>query len=310
MTGGGAQWNAGVDSQTPVHTEGSSTAVPAELYQRVVRVVSFLFIGAVLLIETLIGPDPGVYILAGIGAAGIVLFQDLLPVGALGRFRWPLEAAAVLAFLGVLLMLTGGYRSPYFFGFVLLVGAASLWVPGRGPAVITVATGIVYVAAVLVSSSPELSMPDEIGRVTFNLVALGLVTYVGSVFGREQRGAREEALRLSHFDSMTGLHSRDFFQSAVDQEILRASRTGRPFGLVMIDLDGLKAANDRFGHQSGDRLLQAVAEVLRGDVRATDVAARFGGDEFRVDASRNRPFRRPARRRQGPRRYRPTGAAP
>ena len=123
-------------------------------------------------------------------------------------------------------------------------------------------------------------MPDEVGRVAFNLIALALVAYVVSVFGREQRRAREEALRLSHFDSMTGLHSRDFFQSAVDQEILRASRTGRSFGLVMIDLDGLKAANDRFGHQSGDRLLQAVAEVLRGDLRVTDVAARYGGDEF------------------------------
>jgi diguanylate cyclase (GGDEF)-like protein len=48
----------------------------------------------------------------------------------------------------------------------------------------------------------------------------------------------------------------------------------------MLDLDGLKAANDRFGHDSGDRLLQAVAEILRGDVRVTDVAARYAGDEF------------------------------
>jgi diguanylate cyclase (GGDEF)-like protein len=68
----------------------------------------------------------------------------------------------------------------------------------------------------------------------------------------------------------------------VEQEILRAARSGRPFALLMFDLDGLKAANDRFGHASGDMLLRAVADTLRGDIRITDVAGRYGGDEFVV----------------------------
>ena len=68
--------------------------------------------------------------------------------------------------------------------------------------------------------------------------------------------------------------------SELEQEILRATRTGRPFAVAMLDLDGLKAANDRFGHDWGDQLLKAVADVLQGDIRVTDVAARFGGDEF------------------------------
>ena len=87
-------------------------------------------------------------------------------------------------------------------------------------------------------------------------------------------------LRLSRFDHLTGLYSRSFFTSTVEREIQRAARTGRPFAMLMFDLDGLKAANDRFGHDSGDRLLQAVADVLRGDIRVTDVAARYAGDEF------------------------------
>jgi diguanylate cyclase (GGDEF)-like protein len=76
------------------------------------------------------------------------------------------------------------------------------------------------------------------------------------------------------------LRSRDYFMGLLEQEILRAGRSGRAFALLMLDLDGLKAANDRFGHASGDQLLHAVAETLSRDIRVTDLAARYGGDEF------------------------------
>jgi diguanylate cyclase (GGDEF)-like protein len=123
---------------------------------------------------------------------------------------------------------------------------------------------------------------DAAARVAFNVVALVLVAYIGWVIGREQRRAREEALRLSRFDALTGLLSRSFFISTVEREIPRAARTGRPFALLMVDLDGLKAANDRFGHESGDRLIQSVADVLKNDTRAADLPARYAGDEFVV----------------------------
>ena len=60
----------------------------------------------------------------------------------------------------------------------------------------------------------------------------------------------------------------------------RNSRTGEPFAVILIDLDGFKSANDRFGHLAGNRILQAVAAGLRRNCRAGDVVARLGGDEF------------------------------
>src|SRR4029077_11889344 len=69
---------------------------------------------------------------------------------------------------------------------------------------------------------------------------------------------------------------------AVEREIQRSSRTGRRFGLLMMDLDGLKAINDRFGHFQGDQVLRAVAQVIKTGVRRMDTAARYGGDEFVV----------------------------
>jgi diguanylate cyclase (GGDEF)-like protein len=270
------------NSSSPIALgEAGATPMAEGLYQRVVRVVSFLFIGSVMVIETVAGGQHiGVYVVCAIGLFMIVLLQDVLPAGRLGRWRLPLEAAAAVVFLTLLMLLTGGQESAYFFGYILLLGAGSLWASGVGPVVLALVTSVAYLVAVLIASGDALDSPEVIGRVAFNLVALALVTYIASVIGREQRRAREEALRLSRFDAMTALHSRSYYESSVEQEILRASRTGRGFALVMIDLDGLKAANDRFGHDSGDRLLKAVAEVMRGDIRATDVAARYGGDEF------------------------------
>ena len=64
------------------------------------------------------------------------------------------------------------------------------------------------------------------------------------------------------------------------EEIRRSQRTVRPFAVVLLDLDGLKRVNDRYGHLVGSRALCRLAKVLRDACRNTDIAARFGGDEF------------------------------
>jgi diguanylate cyclase (GGDEF)-like protein len=256
--------------------------LPAGLYQRMTRVVSFMFIGSAVAIVALTGTANAgaIYLLLAFGLILIELFQDVLPAAALGRWRIPLEAFVVLIFLTVLISMTGGHQSPYFFGYILLVGAAALSTSDIGAAILAVVCSLAYIGAVALGSGSEPLSTGDFGVVAFNLVSISLVMYVASVIGREQRRAREEALRLSRFDSLTTLHSRAYFTSELEQEILRATRTGRPFAIVMLDLDGLKAANDRFGHDWGDSLLKAVADVMRGDIRVTDVAARYGGDEF------------------------------
>jgi len=113
-----------------------------------------------------------------------------------------------------------------------------------------------------------------------NLTGLYLLAYIGASVGREQRRARDAAIKLSTIDALTGLYNRTFFFSALEREIARSDRSGRAFCLVMLDLDDLKTVNDRYGHHAGDQVLRAVADVVRGGVRKIDVAARYGGDEF------------------------------
>ena len=118
--------------------------------------------------------------------------------------------------------------------------------------------------------------------VGINLTAMILLAYVAMVIAREQRRSRDAAIRLSTIDPLTALFNRGFFFAALEREIARSARSGRGFCLLMMDLDELKAINDRLGHFHGDRVLRAVGEIVADGVRRIDTAARYGGDEFVV----------------------------
>jgi diguanylate cyclase (GGDEF)-like protein len=87
--------------------------------------------------------------------------------------------------------------------------------------------------------------------------------------------------RATH-DSLTGLLNRAAATEAIDRDLARARRSGESVALLFVDLDGLKATNDTFGHEGGDAAIRVVAEALRTSVRQGDIVARFGGDEFVV----------------------------
>lgn len=90
-----------------------------------------------------------------------------------------------------------------------------------------------------------------------------------------------ERLRLyGLMDPLTGIANRRFFERRLGEEVERWFRRGEPLTCMLIDVDHFKSVNDRFGHQTGDRVLQEVASLLGRDMRAADVLARYGGEEF------------------------------
>ena len=118
------------------------------------------------------------------------------------------------------------------------------------------------------------------------LLLLALFVAVLRAAGRRLDEARQtEMERLEHAaltDNLTGLRNHRAFHEDLAREIERAARGAAPLGLVMLDLDGLKRANDTEGHQRGDEMIIAVAEGLRSTLRGSDAAYRIGGDEFAV----------------------------
>ena len=92
----------------------------------------------------------------------------------------------------------------------------------------------------------------------------------------------ETARGLADRDPLTGFFNHRYLQERLAEEILRAQRTREPLAILMIDLDDFKLVNDSLGHLFGDEVLAWVAEQIRAALRASDVGARFGGDEFVV----------------------------
>jgi two-component system, cell cycle response regulator len=125
------------------------------------------------------------------------------------------------------------------------------------------------------------SLPDRVaGRPAIRWVRPAIFAAFGYVLGRQADALAE----LSETDSLTRLLNARGFAARLHAEIQRSRRYREPLSLLFLDLDGLKAINDRHGHRAGSQALRDVAGVIRAKLRDTDTGARWGGDEFTVIA--------------------------
>ena len=99
---------------------------------------------------------------------------------------------------------------------------------------------------------------------------------------REAALLREKLQEQAMRDKLTGLYNRHYVEEWFGQELRRAQRHGRPIAAIMLDIDHFKRFNDTFGHEAGDLVLRELAGVLGRSTRGSDVASRYGGEEFLV----------------------------
>ncbi|MDH3292377.1 MAG: GGDEF domain-containing protein [Gemmatimonadota bacterium] len=184
-------------------------------------------------------------------------------------------AIALMSIVGGLDFVTGFEIS---FAFLYLVPVAfAAWFLGQGWGIgISVLSAVAWFEAFRLSggtvSSSVILFWNASTRLGFFMVVTVLLALL--------RRALDQARSLSRMDGLTGVTNGRTFRDLATTEIARARRYGRPFTVAYIDLDNFKTVNDHFGHSSGDSLLRTVAGVMRDAVRASDIVARMGGDEF------------------------------
>jgi diguanylate cyclase (GGDEF)-like protein len=222
--------------------------------------------------------------------APVVLAWAALPFS---RVRlWPLLEAVVMlgAICAVAAMVFGG-RFPAevkTYPLEFLCVPFLLWAAFRqGPRTVSIAAAVLCGLAAwgtqhgfgpfVRGSSFESTMLVQV----YALVTATMAAVIGAVIA-DHRVAHVQLQEMAATDPLTGLANYRRLLDVLRFEITRSNRTGRPFAVLFLDMDGLKAINDRRGHMAGSRALCRLADTLRTSCRATDTPARFGGDEFAV----------------------------
>lgn len=196
-----------------------------------------------------------------------------------------LSYAALIA-IAVMVWLAGGVDSPYEQLMLLSLVYTCALHPSRR---VLPYLGVLVVLALLpLSYDSDATGREAVDSVTEVLVWLGLafvVMYLMAYVRAQRVGLRREgevARRQARLDPLTGLLNRRAFDEDLAHAIGRARAASAPLSVLVGDLDGFKAFNDRYGHLEGDRVLQAVGASFRRALRRPDVAYRWGGDEFAV----------------------------
>lgn len=155
----------------------------------------------------------------------------------------------------------------------------------KGRTVGLASLGVFAVFILLKAFAPQLALDGRVAslltysNIAIPFIALGLVTYyfrLASVTAE----ARMELMALT--DSLTGLYNRRHMEGLLEEAKARYTRDGRPFCVIVADLDHFKEVNDTYGHDVGDKVLRAVASVFAEELRGVDAVARWGGEEFLV----------------------------
>jgi diguanylate cyclase (GGDEF)-like protein len=219
-------------------------------------------------------------------APALILWIGVKPGPSWNR-RQLFEASALTAVtVLVTFALFGGVFPARHYPLTVLLWPVMMWVAFRfGPR--ETASAMLIVSCIAILRTLHGVGPFSVYSTNESLVLLQVWTGITAVTSlvlaavvaaqREVQGTWRE---LAVTDPLTGLANHRQLVQALEAEIKRSRRTAQPLAVVLLDLDGLKQINDRHGHLAGSLAIRRVAEALLGSCRATDTAARFGGDEF------------------------------
>ncbi len=197
------------------------------------------------------------------------------------RWKIAIETLGMVAFITWVLWYTERLASPLLNAYLLPVITSALTL-GK---LATLANVALVAACYIFIGSAAI---EEVATLRFaagfaaQLAPVLLVAYITTMFSADIRYGLQHAKLLSETDELTGLFNTRGFVIAANRLFGQAQRYGRAASVLMIDSDNLKQVNDDHGHDAGNRMLRQVANAIQAELRATDVPARYGGDEFIV----------------------------
>ena len=196
--------------------------------------------------------------------------------------RIALGAAAMVAFITVVAIQTGGSSSPMVNLYLLPIVLVAMTLGRRGALVIVLGVALAWLSVIV--GEGVLPPPAELGTRLFGeLGPYALVAYLTQALAGSIMTARRRIEEMAERDGLTGMLNLRTFKSILHREHqLRARGVQGGYAVLLIDVDKLKELNDEHGHQAGNRAITTVSGAVQRAIRTTDMAARYGGDEFVV----------------------------
>ena len=215
-------------------------------------------------------------------AAFVLVFRYARPFAANTHIKLTIEILGMFAFLTAVLAFAGGVRSPLINLYLLPIVTAALALGKRATALVVVPVCVCYPLLEVLNGGVERLTPDFAVTAIGVLAPFLLVAFCTTLLVENINTAKQRIRALSDRDELTAIYNMRAFTRLAEQEHEIASRTERPYSVLMVDIEHLKALNDTYGHEAGNRAVKLVAEALQRLTRSTDAVARFGGDEFIV----------------------------
>ena len=214
-------------------------------------------------------------------AAFIMSFHYANFYTSISRWKIAIETWGMIAFITCVLWFTGKLESPLVNTYLLVIITSSLAL-GR----MTTLAELALIAACFLllgnSSIQELFSLSHIGAMVAQFAPFMLVAYITTMFSSDIRYGLSKAKLVAETDELTSLLNRRGFAIVAAKMLGQTTRHNRELSVLMIDSDNLKQVNDKYGHKAGDQLLMTLVKIIQGQLRDTDVLARYGGDEFVV----------------------------
>ncbi|WP_448108400.1 diguanylate cyclase [Pseudomonas azerbaijanoccidentalis] len=159
------------------------------------------------------------------------------------------------------------------------IGGLRFLLAGTAAQILGIGVGWLIFTPLFIPETSQLQLYACLPLMCFYPLALGLICFrQAHTLGLQKR----ELLALSRTDSLTGLLNHGAWKDQLEVEFQRCQRQPQGGAIALIDIDHFKSINDTYGHVAGDIVLRQLSKILRQNLRATDVAGRYGGDEFCV----------------------------
>jgi len=213
-------------------------------------------------------------------SASVALFRCLKRLTRETRWKLAVETWLMIAFISLVLSHTGMVESPLLNLYLLVIIACAITLGKTMTLLEVMLIASCYLFMSHVSYGDTIFSPETFTLLMAKFAPFLLVAYVTSMLASDILTAKKKITIMSQTDELTGLLNLRAFNLILEKEIARATRSNLPFAVLMLDVDGLKITNDRYGHGAGSRLLQVVADAICSSSRTADVLARYGGDEF------------------------------